>query len=511
MSTLDHNFKFNASGSISNTTYNFKNSPVYSDVRIINKSDPIVGSDTDDITNSAINQSLNALVQRTAYLKENKVDTNGGTFIGTPTAPTPANNSNNNLVATTEYVDRKTSEYLTIANGGILSDTALINCKSYAVSEQGTGTHPLTCKNGKAYNGMFDGKADVSSTLDTQKANVLVNSWNSIGFKSDYGNNGITIGFNTRTGDIETKGGLNVISNSVFKGKVTSAEFIGNLQGNCSGSSSVCTGNSATATKAEQDLDGNVITEEYLHRAGGTVIGDIDMSTNNLVNLNSIEFKPNGQHGGYLDFHWLGSSADYTSRIIEGANGVLNINGNTFSTNGSSSLNDVTVKTINVTGVLNCTGKANISGALTTTGTITAPKIIGAVWADIAEYYPKGEDTDEGDIIALNTEGKCVKANTGSKVVIGIHSERYAHVIGGEQADDVESYNKQVSTPIALCGRVPVKVIGTVNMGDYIVPYKDGIGRVYDINIDSPLSVIGQAIESNTNTDVKLVMVKVKG
>jgi len=29
--------------------------------------------------------------------------------------------------------------------------------------------------------------------------------------------------------------------------------------------------------------------------------------------------------GGYVDFHWQGSSSDYTSRIIETANGVLNL------------------------------------------------------------------------------------------------------------------------------------------------------------------------------------------
>lgn len=42
-----------------------------------------------------------------------------------------------------------------------------------------------------------------------------------------------------------------------------------------------------------------------------------------------IEFSPSstGNYGGYLDFHYNNSSADYTSRIIEDASGQLTING----------------------------------------------------------------------------------------------------------------------------------------------------------------------------------------
>ena len=62
----------------------------------------------------------------------------------------------------------------------------------------------------------------------------------------------------------------------------------------------------------------------------------------------SIEFatSSSANNGGFIDFHFNGSTADYTSRIIEEASGVLQINGATFSN-----------------------------------GTITATKIVGAVYA----------------------------------------------------------------------------------------------------------------------------------
>jgi hypothetical protein len=48
-----------------------------------------------------------------------------------------------------------------------------------------------------------------------------------------------------------------------------------------------------------------------------------------MMGVTSIEMNNNGElpyHGGFLDFHYGGSSADYTSRIIEDANGRLSFN-----------------------------------------------------------------------------------------------------------------------------------------------------------------------------------------
>ena len=54
---------------------------------------------------------------------------------------------------------------------------------------------------------------------------------------------------------------------------------------------------------------------------------------NGSLNPNSIELKGASNHGGYIDFHYGGSSADYTSRIIESSNGVVSLNGSPIVTN----------------------------------------------------------------------------------------------------------------------------------------------------------------------------------
>ena len=53
----------------------------------------------------------------------------------------------------------------------------------------------------------------------------------------------------------------------------------------------------------------------------------------------SIEFtgtKSSTGHGGFIDFHYNGSTSDYTSRIIESASGTLSINGGKFTSVGAT-------------------------------------------------------------------------------------------------------------------------------------------------------------------------------
>lgn len=52
---------------------------------------------------------------------------------------------------------------------------------------------------------------------------------------------------------------------------------------------------------------------------------------NTVIFPTCIELTPGSSdnNGGYIDFHWNGSSADYTSRIMESASGSITIDANT--------------------------------------------------------------------------------------------------------------------------------------------------------------------------------------
>ena len=63
-----------------------------------------------------------------------------------------------------------------------------------------------------------------------------------------------------------------------------------------------------------EDVDAEVVTTLELHSTS--------------LDTNHIEFNSDGlatDHGGYIDFHYAGSTADYTSRIIESSSGKIDI------------------------------------------------------------------------------------------------------------------------------------------------------------------------------------------
>lgn len=75
--------------------------------------------------------------------------------------------------------------------------------------------------------------------------------------------------------------------------------------------------------------------------AEGAVQGSIEAGTNGgtLGGFHGIELNTHGSlsgYGGYIDFHYDGSSADYTSRIMEDSSGVLNLNGQLLITSGGN-------------------------------------------------------------------------------------------------------------------------------------------------------------------------------
>ena len=75
----------------------------------------------------------------------------------------------------------------------------------------------------------------------------------------------------------------------------------------------------------------------YLPLTGGTVSGLTTFTDNLNVNKSVITYGIEVYHTKtpFIDFHYENnSSVDYTSRIIENASGVLNINGATFTNGG---------------------------------------------------------------------------------------------------------------------------------------------------------------------------------
>lgn len=147
------------------------------------------------------------------------------------------------------------------------------------------------------------------------------------------------------------------------------------------------------------------------------------------------------------------------------------------------------------------------NGNTTFPGDLTALRVHNAIYNDYAEFFEKGEDTEIGDIIALDMTSdkeKYVKATKYSKVIVGIHTEEFAQVIGGNK--DSINKNKEEFIPISLMGRVHVKVKGPVYKGDYINPSDiPGVGESSIFNEKA----VGISLENNKEPGIRLIKVLV--
>nr|DAU20150.1 MAG TPA: peptidase [Bacteriophage sp.] len=149
---------------------------------------------------------------------------------------------------------------------------------------------------------------------------------------------------------------------------------------------------------------------------------------------------------------------------------------------------------------------------------ITGQRIYGSYWSDYAEFFPKGEETNPGDLIMLNPHSDTEEyvAHTGEQdiPVIGVHSDEFGHIIGGEDPIDKQDfldYNLDRNIPVALTGRVHVSFVGKAKRNNYVVPSDvKGCAKLYDATKDNPLQIIGILVEDDDRTDKRRLRIKLK-
>ena len=149
--------------------------------------------------------------------------------------------------------------------------------------------------------------------------------------------------------------------------------------------------------------------------------------------------------------------------------------------------------------------------------TVKANAVYNAVYNDYAEFFPRGEATEPGDIVALDLTSdheSYIKATTTSKIVAGVHSDEYAMLIGGDKVDDGSYVEKNLVNfiPVSLAGRVMCKVTGPVHRGDTIIVSDiPGVGIATDDENIPHKRVVGYVVEDDDRTDIRRVKIRVKG
>lgn len=231
--------------------------------------------------------------------------------------------------------------------------------------------------------------------LDTGTMTLYAHNSNEINFGGTSASSEIYVGYRaTENRPIPTKfifggsAGTATLAAGGFKKKDSSSSYvltgdgghaaISGLSVNYATSSGSCSGNSATATKATQDSDGNIINTTYLKRSGGTVTGNITF--NSSVTSDSLTTEDLIVNG--------------SARFVSGLTGDLvgNVTGNltgtaSYATNAGSATSAGTATTSSA-----CTGNAATATKLQTARTIWGRSFDGSGNVDGVPLFPSAID-----------------------------------------------------------------------------------------------------------------------
>lgn len=129
-----------------------------------------------------------------------------------------------------------------------------------------------------------------------------------------------------------------------------------------------------------------------------------------------------------------------------------------------------------------------------------------AQYADLAERYEADCELEAGDVVMLGGEKEITKTSSAfSTDVFGVISENPAYMMNA-------SAGSNATHPyVALAGRLPVKVTGTVKKGQRLVSSDiPGVAIAADTaDISSSFVVIGRALADKTTSDIGLVEIVV--
>lgn len=120
---------------------------------------------------------------------------------------------------------------------------------------------------------------------------------------------------------------------------------------------------------------------------------------------------------------------------------------------------------------------------------------VQAKYADLAERFSSDQPYPAGTVVALGGVKEITAAEEElSDNVFGVISTRAAYLMNGAAGDDI------THPPVAVNGRVPVRVIGKVKKGDRLVAAGNGLARAGAKNEISAFNVIGRSLEDKFDT-----------
>ena len=311
-----------------------------------------------------------------------------------------------------------------------------------------------------------------------------------------------------------------------------------------SGSSWIAIGPAALPGAAVTALSGNIVIDST---STPHVVGNV-LVNNKLIGIassDSLPFTPQTSIPGYTTIvPGLNLSTNISVTANASVGGTLSVVGNSIvsnitSTNLTSTVN-ANLANITVSGAAQLNGTTTFNGNVIIDGLLTLPSnstafaniagnvapsanltynlgsptaywnnvygtSIHAQYADLAERFEADAEYEPGTVVEMGGPAEITAVSSDlSEEVFGVISTNAAYLMNSSAGTD------STHPPIAVQGRVPVKVTGPVRKGDRLVSAGNGVARAGKKSEITTWNVIGRALEDKTTTGLGMIEAVVK-
>jgi len=254
------------------------------------------------------------------------------------------------------------------------------------------------------------------------------------------------------------------VSNNLFRGTATNAEALNGVSGNAF---------MRTDTNTSTTGSLSVLTD-----TGGFFVGaDSDAKISVTTATSSVNIQNQTQDANIAIVVNDGGAAT-TALLVNGSTSLVGVLG---------------ITNLNGSGI----GNIGAAGAVFNTVFATATT---ALYADVAERFAADVEMLPGTVVELGGSAEITESvNELSENVFGVISTRAAYLMNSGAGTD------STHPPIAMTGRVPVRVTGSICKGDRLVAAGNGLARAAKPGEATAFNTIGRALESKESESLGVI------
>jgi hypothetical protein len=249
------------------------------------------------------------------------------------------------------------------------------------------------------------------------------------------------------------------VTNALFRGTATDSDALDGL--------------ASTSFLRSDTNDTTSGTLGILNDTGLTVGADQDLKLS-VVTANSTVTIQNQTQDANINIQVNDGGTTTTALIINGSTALIGVNGITN---------------------LGANAVGNIGSSSSYFNTVFATATT-ALYADVAERFAADVEMLPGTVVELGGIAEitnCIEEL--SENVFGVISTRAAYLMNSGAGND------STHPPIAMTGRVPVRVVGAIRKGDRLVAAGNGLARAAAAGEATAFNVIGRALVAKSDTN----------